>query len=301
MLGPEACLTSRIIPLMQGMCDRYNEVCPAAPTLPHQLFLLRRLLPHFNALASHPELPTDSACSASPALLQSTADFFRVYGSVCYHLGFHNKALVPLERAVALQEGGHGFEPAKDRKALTFNMIGKVHLALSQAAQALPYLEQALRAHVEAARHLDMVATLVDLAAVFGAVGRIPDQHKALDRILGYQRKLFGQDHVELAKSLIKFAAVNGILGDLPKQKSLLELALKVRNNNENDDDNDKKLGLRARTFTHPSPTHTKRERIIINKRKRGEMRKERVMDAWMYFCGRLVSFSLFFVFVCRP
>jgi tetratricopeptide (TPR) repeat protein len=182
--------------------------------------LLRALVPHAEALASH--FPPGDRPGTLGGVLHEIALFLNSQGD-------YVRALVLRQSALAIAEATLG--PDHPHTALALAHLAGTYRALGRAADALPLLERAL-AITEAALgpdHSTFAKRLENLAAAYSHLGRAADALPLQQRALAITEAALGPDHPDTAIELNNLALTYRELGRaadaLPLQQRALAIA----------------------------------------------------------------------------
>ncbi|MER7789038.1 tetratricopeptide repeat protein [Streptomyces sp. NPDC097640] len=179
--------------------------------------LLQDLLPHIQAVVSHPEIN-----DGDPGLvfvLAQMASYLRAHGQAA-------QALPLAERALAITETALG--PNRPATALHLNNLAGILGNLGRPADALPLAEQAL-AMAEATLgpdHPDTATCLKNLASTLSNLGRPAEPLE--ERALGMAEATLGPDHPDTATCLSNLASTLSNLGRPAEALPLGERALAI-------------------------------------------------------------------------
>ena len=129
------------------------------------------------------------------------AEMLTVIGRTYDRLGLPDKALPPLESALAI--GRRTFQMPSARVAQTLNDLGVLHRRLGDITAAEPLIRESLdmRRAVLGDRDKDVAVTLVEHARVLRDLGRYDEAEAPVREALAIRKEIFGDEHRETATS----------------------------------------------------------------------------------------------------
>jgi len=143
--------------------------------------------------------------------------------------GQYEQAVAPLERALALREGGYGTSHLEIAKTLL--LLGDIHHLRGDLERAEPLLRRAVEIH-EAAygkSSIHVAGPITVLANLYHSLGATSKAEPLLQRALEIRQDRYGPNHPHVATSLKNLAALYISYGDYPRAEPLLLDCLRIR------------------------------------------------------------------------
>jgi tetratricopeptide (TPR) repeat protein len=223
--------------------DWLDKVIPNGPDMNVAGWpLLRALVPHADALASH--FPPGEQPDTLGRVQNEIAVFLAAQGD-------YRQALRLRQSALAVAEAALG--PDHPSTATALGNLAVIYWRLDQFADALPLAERAL-AVTEALLgpdHPDMAVRLGNLAATYRALGRVGDALPLEERALAVTEAALGPDHPDMAVRLGNLAATYNALGRVGDALPLQERALAVTEAAQGPDHPDTAIALGNLAYTY--------------------------------------------------
>ncbi|MES9538347.1 tetratricopeptide repeat protein [Actinomadura sp. NPDC000600] len=194
-----------------------HQACPTDVEDPAGWPTWRTLLPHIDALADHAPPSTDTDTTAD--LLDRTATFLRLQGSLTRAIGYFERALVTNQRLHGPQ--APGVLGSRNNLALAYRDAGDLE-------RAIPLLEHTL-ADRERILGNDHPRTLIfrnNLALAYQDAGDLERAIPLLEQTLADRERILGNDHPHTLISHSSLALAYQDAGDLERAIPLLEQTL---------------------------------------------------------------------------